>query len=498
MQHLQHAIVKVLLCLTSLGLTSLSAEPLSPQDESMVWRRLAGREAGGDFWEDGLLELAPEPRSPADRRELALADHGRLALRSPRHHLFLDNRVALALRIEDDQDFPLDRRNNLGLLPADPHPFHERFGGLPLAARGDHVLVRTRHELSIGEHLDVRVEPRLLTASPGTHAADFTALYLRASLLGIALKVGIFELALGPEPAGGLIASTNAPPLPGLLLTSRSDLPLLHSALGRFKAGYTLRRLGASYTNPEAFWSLAFFCYQPWRGFALSLRHGVLFAGENDPRPTPLEAAREILGFIPMISQTAVQNSNKVLELGARLHPPLPFAPMLFFTMGLDDLTKRALRINLFDNAAYTGGFSLFTTRSTFSVTAHRLFSRFYRHNSYPYAYRQAILGLPEGPDSMQLRSALELDLAPGERITGALRYLRRNNADYRFLLDHVEQLTSGVPARAYLLEGSYGHELRGGLVLTGRGGLGLELDHGHIEGSTALLFTLTTELSAW
>lgn len=326
--------------------------------------------------------------------------------------------------------------------------------------------VATNHALFLGDGVTTSLQPVFYSTPDDVSSFRLRQAYVAADFFNISLKLGIFPTVLGPDPDLGTLASASFYRLPGAYLGMQRPIPALHPILGTLKASMTAKFMGKEYTNPNAVWFVINGQYQPFTWWEFSVRHALLFMGDKDEKISTSQTIREIFGFIPKVSQTEDQISNKLLDAETRLFLPFSGTPFIHVGWAVDDFCKRwgdsvCYENNFWDGAIWSTGFKMFWASSELHASGYRTFSRFFHHTEYPYAFHNTPIGLRTGADSSQVKVTYIRDFSPHQALTSTLRYVARNNADYTFFNNrYIKQLTPDDIERTVLLEATYSHPL--------------------------------------
>ncbi len=304
--------------------------------------------------------------------------------------------------------------NNRGLMNATINTFGENKFGQVLGT-GNQFQISSTHRLVWGDQ-ELYLSPRagVLFSS---ELDDYQKNVLTVDEAYALFNFGRFYLAMGRSPLiwgqsdyGGLIFSQNARALDHIRVGTNDGfyLPWVFKHIGKINAAMYFGNLG-----PEQFHAWGYFTglsivVKPTRRLELAMLHNVQFGGSGAPSMGLGDLAQEFFGFIPWVSQSAVQNSNKMTSLSARFLWPEFMGANLYGEYFMDDSNMGSLaafKRHFYHNSSYKLGL-LFTCFAESCDDAVNLEFRMhkpisYRHSTFQNGWteNQNIIGDPIGPD---------------------------------------------------------------------------------------------------
>ncbi len=209
---------------------------------------------------------------------------------------------------------------------------------------------------------------------------------------------------------GGFLFSENARPLDHIQITNAQlfRLPWVFKYLGKWKLSVIFGNLG-----PEEFFSWGYFSgmsigLKPTKNLEFNVSHIMQYGGEGSPSMSVGNWFQEFFGFIPMISQSAINSSNKISAIHMRYSFSRLMGMQLYFDYAMDDSNSgsaRAYKKHFLHNSSYQGGiyFPRFlnsfrdTLRLEYTTTSHIA----NRHGTFAngWTINQNIIGDPLGSD---------------------------------------------------------------------------------------------------
>ena len=319
-------------------------------------------------------------------------------------------------------------------IPADPNgsvdasinPLAGWRGGRTLVD-GATATIETMHSLSLGRHVAVAAAPRVTVERDRNR----TGAAGRVQAANAVLQFGNFVAELGrdyavfgPAPAGGLLLSTNAPPLDMVRLSMQrpAALPWWFRRLGPVHAMLLVADVGAERQNhPHAKLVGYRMSIVPHR----NLEFGVQVLDETGGRGAPgASFGDRVLDAIPPIDAwrtgSDFQFSNKLAGVDARWRMPDWAGLELYVDGAVDDMDTRRLRSSLLQDGGVIGGLSLSCLvgcgRLRVRAEYHQTGIRYYTHTDFASGLqsRGIMLGDPLGPRG--LGGYLSLETGAGGR----------------------------------------------------------------------------------
>ncbi|HEY4215951.1 MAG TPA: capsule assembly Wzi family protein [Gemmatimonadaceae bacterium] len=270
----------------------------------------------------------------------------------------------------------------------------------------------TFHSVTLGSHVALSINPKLVTVTPragGMPASTLLRLQTGSAnfLFGnLSIDAGRDYTIFGQAPSGGLLLSDNAPPLNMVRVSNDIpfELPWWLHAFGPMRATAFVADLGPTHqVHPHSKLIGYHIAALPVRQLEVGLEVIDAMGGKGGQ---PATFGDRVLDVVPIFdvfrSGSDFQFSNKMA--GGDFHWRVPSwrGFELYGETGLDDFDARRLRIVFLQDGGYIAGTSLscilecgrLGVRAEYRQTG----IRYYTHYDYFLAEHQELLGDPLGP----------------------------------------------------------------------------------------------------
>ena len=280
----------------------------------------------------------------------------------------------------------------------------------------------SRHAAELGPWLALFVEPRITTASRRGLGEATTIARLQAGAVdflfgNLSISAGREAVVFGQAPTGGLVLSSNAPPLDRVRVGNDrpAKLPWILGLLGPVRGTAFIADLGPHQNYPHA----KLIGYKLSMAIHPQFELGAQVVDQMGGRGSPAGLFRDRLyDLVPLIdifrTSGDYQFSNKFAGIDFRWRLPRARGFELFFDGALDDLDSRRWKSTFLEDAGYIAGFSFACLvecgRTTLRAEYHQTGIRYYTHTQFTsgIAQNRVLLGDPLGPRG--LGSYLSID----------------------------------------------------------------------------------------
>jgi len=277
-------------------------------------------------------------------------------------------------------------------------------------ADGTTSALESEHSLTLGTHVAATISPRIAFTRPRGGASSFDATVQSGSatfLFGdFAVQAGRDQVIFGQAPTGGLLLSTNAPPLDMIRMWNDRpwQIPLLSRLFHGIRGSLFVADLGGPHQmHPHSSLIGYHLAGLPHPQFEIGVQVVDAMGGNGGQ---PASFGDRVLDAIPIIdalrTKSDFQFSNKLAGIDFRWRMPRWSGFELYGEGNADDFDGRNLTRGFKEDAGYLVGaaFSCLAWCGRFGVRAeyHQTGIRYYTHTDYPMASRGFLLGDPLGP----------------------------------------------------------------------------------------------------
>ena len=300
--------------------------------------------------------------------------------------------------------------DSIGRVDAALNPIVAFREGRPLYD-GATAAFESRHAAELGPWLALFVEPRITTASRRGLGEATTIARLQAGAVdflfgNLSISAGREAVVFGQAPTGGLVLSSNAPPLDRVRVGNDrpAKLPWILGLLGPVRGTAFIADLGPHQNYPHA----------KLIGYKLSMAIHPQFelgaqvidemGGRGGPAAPFRDRLYDIFPLIDIFKSSDYLFSNKLAGIDFRWRMPRWRGFELFFDGAVDDLDARRWKSTFLEDAGYITGFS-FTClidcgRLGVRAEYHQTGIRYYTHGQFTtgIAENGFVLGDPLGP----------------------------------------------------------------------------------------------------
>jgi hypothetical protein len=366
-------------------------------------QRNLDRRAGYNTWAERVIETDLLIYDTGDRRR-STGDGGKTRTAPS---------VAEWVRVDGlylDSPFRVVRPDSNGGVDAAINPLVAYREGRVVYDGGTAAL-ESRHTAEPEKHVALFVQPRAIAASQRAGAGSTSAVRIQSGALNflfgnLSIETGRDAVVFGQAPSGGLLLSSNAPPLDMIRLSTDrpAKLPWIFGLLGPLRGTAFIADLGPRQNFPHA----------KLIGYKLSgLVHpqfelGAQLVDEMGGRGSPPGLFRDrlydLMPLIDIFKSSDYQFSNKLAGIDFRWRLPRAAGFELFADGAVDDLDARRWKSTLLEDAGYIAGFSfscvlecgLLGVRAEYHQTG----IRYYTHAQFTSGIAQngTLLGDPLGP----------------------------------------------------------------------------------------------------
>jgi hypothetical protein len=339
--------------------------------------------------------------------------------------------------------------NGAGILDTTVSPLTVNRAGRTIGY-GTQTSYESLHRARFSRYAALSVRPRYvlndrLTTNVTSHVD--VALYeaqLKGQIAGLELAVGRGQIAWGPAGAGGLIFSTNAPPLDMIRLSTPHGfyLPWVFRHIGPIRATMMFAHMGKGSAPANAILSGYRVDFQPKSWIRFGINHGVIMGGVGSEDPSVLEAIWEYTGiagaFSPGRGRT---DSNHIFGADLAVRIPQWRGLEIYGVHAFDDPDK-ALEIQFDQEAAWIGGIFLprlsrdgqWSLRGEYLRTGPGM----YRHGHFisGWVHRRILLGAPYGGDSNAGKIMIRFNNPNRIEGDGSVVFVQRSNDTYSTIND--------------------------------------------------------------
>jgi hypothetical protein len=296
-----------------------------------------------------------------------------------------------------------------GILPALINPLDAYRGGRPLAF-GQTASIETWHSVLLGSHVALSANPRLTAQFLRGSDSSTEGIQLQsgsANLLfgNLSIEAGRDYAVFGQSPTGGLLLSTDAPPLNLLRISNDrpSSLPWLFGLLGPMRGSLFVADLGAHQFHPHTKLVGYHIAALPHPQFEIGLEVLDAMGGQGGQ---PASFGDRVLDAIPIVdvfrANSDFQFSNKMAAGDFHWRVPSWAGFEFYGQTAIDDFDARRLRSIFLEDGGYLIGTSLTCLADCGRVGVraeyHQTGIRFYSHPDYPIEQNGSLLGDPLGP----------------------------------------------------------------------------------------------------
>jgi capsule assembly protein Wzi len=364
------------------------------------------------FSEREIVRLLNE----ANRKLMQTGDKTSWAAKTVRRDLTLFARAEpqvvdqIAVEITNlDSPYRAAPADSNGLIPALINPLSANRDGRPLAY-GQTVSLETWHNIVVGSHLALSVNPRLTAQFFRSTGFSNEGVQLQsgsANLLfgNLSIEGGRDYAVFGQSPSGGLLLSNDAPSLDMVRLSNDrpADLPGLLRFLGPIRASLFVADLGGKQIHPHAKLAGYHIALLPHPRLELGLEVLDAMGGRGGQ---PASFGDRVLDAIPIVdvfrANSDFQFSNKMAALDFHWRNPSWAGFELYGQTAVDDFDARRFKSVLLEDGGYLVGTALTCIsecgRFGVRVEYHQTGIRFYAHPDYPMERNGFLLGDPLGP----------------------------------------------------------------------------------------------------
>jgi hypothetical protein len=296
-----------------------------------------------------------------------------------------------------------------GRVDAAINPLAAYRGARPLY-HGATATLESRHVIEPERHISLFIQPRVTAASPRAGGSTST-LRLQSGAVGLlfgnlAISAGRDAVVFGQAPTGGLVLSSNAPPLDMIRLSidRPARLPWIFGLVGPVRGTAFIADLGPHQNFPHA----KLIGYKLSAAVHPQFELGVQVIDEMGGRGSPPGSFGDrVLDLMPLFDIFRSSDflfSNKYAGIDFRWRLPRAAGFELFFDGAVDDLDARRWKSTLLEDAGYITGFSFSCIVQCGSVGVraeyHQTGIRYYTHTQFTsgIAHNGTLLGDPLGP----------------------------------------------------------------------------------------------------
>jgi hypothetical protein len=276
---------------------------------------------------------------------------------------------------------------------------------------GSTAALESRHTTEPERHIALFVQPRLIAASQRAGAGSTSTVRLQSGALNflfgnLSVEGGRDAVVFGQAPSGGLLLSSNAPPLDMIRLSTDrpAKLPWIIGLLGPLRGTAFIADLGPRQNFPHAKligYKLSALLHPQ---FELGVQVIDQMGGRGSPPGLFRDRLYDLMPLIDIFRSSDYQFSNKFAGIDFRWRLPRAAGFELFADGAVDDLDARRWRSTLLEDAGYIAGvsFSCLLECGALGVRAeyHQTGIRYYTHAQFTSGIAQngTLLGDPLGP----------------------------------------------------------------------------------------------------
>ena len=276
---------------------------------------------------------------------------------------------------------------------------------------GGTAALESRHTAEPERHVALFVQPRLIAASQRAGAGSTSTVRLQSGALNflfgnLSVEGGRDAVVFGQAPSGGLLLSSNAPPLDMIRLSTDrpAKLPWIFGLLGPLRGTAFIADLGPRQNFPHAKligYKLSALLHPQFEFGAQVIDQ---MGGRGSPPGPFRDRVYDLMPLIDIFRSSDYQFSNKFAGIDLRWRLPSAAGFELFADGAVDDLDARRWRSTLLEDAGYIAGvsFSCLLECGALGVRAeyHQTGIRYYTHAQFTSGMAQngTLLGDPLGP----------------------------------------------------------------------------------------------------
>jgi hypothetical protein len=276
---------------------------------------------------------------------------------------------------------------------------------------GGTAAVESRHTAELGRHVALFVQPRVDAASERGGAGSTANLRLQSGALdllfgNLSIAAGRDAVVFGQAPSGGLLLSSNAPPLDHLRVSidRPAKLPWIFGLLGPLRGTAFIADLGPRQNFPHAKLIGYKLSGAIHPRFELGAQVIDQMGGRGSPPGLFRDRLYDLMPLIDIFRTSEYQFSNKFAGIDFRWRWPRAAGFELFGDGAVDDLDARRWKSTFLEDAGYIAGisFSCLLECGALGVRAeyHQTGIRYYTHAQFTSGIAQngTLLGDPLGP----------------------------------------------------------------------------------------------------
>jgi hypothetical protein len=329
-----------------------------------------------------------------------------------------------------------------GGVAAAINPLAAYRGGREPNNSGAGAAVESFHSAGVG-WLSVSLNPRLSLVHRSANNMSATIRIQTASVSAavhnVVVEAGRDYAVFGVSPTGGLLLSSNAPPLDLVRISNDSVtvLPGVLHVLGPVRATLLVADLGAAQQHPHEKLIAYHVAIAPHPQLELGLQLIDLMGGTDRPSTSFTAKLVDLFPFVdPILRRRSTfpdSLSNKMAGGDVRWRLPALAGLELYGEFGLDDFDGRRLRSSFLEDGGYIAGALLSCIGScgdrSLRVEYRQTGIRFYTHTDYGVALNGNLLGDALGPRGLGAYTTYDASIGlPGRLAISASFEVRSGN----------------------------------------------------------------------